>query len=180
MKKVILYTDGACSGNQHDENLGGWGTVLTYGDHQKELFGGEANTTNNRMEMQAVIQGLASLTSKDLIVDIYSDSSYVIECFTKGWYKNWRKNGWKTASKKPVENKELWEELIGLVESFQHINFYRIKGHLTPSKTAEINKWYKKFLSWNGDQYTLEDFLYVVDMNNLADALANKGIDTLR
>jgi len=180
MKKVILYTDGACSGNQNDTNLGGWGTVLTYGQHQKELFGGEANTTNNRMEMMAVIKGLESLNSKDLQVDVYSDSAYVIDCFTKKWYKNWQKNGWKTASKKPVENKELWEQLIDLSESFTQINFYRVKGHLSKDKTAEINKWFKKFLDWNGQDYTLEDFLYIVDMNNLADALANKGIDTLR
>ena len=102
MSILRIYTDGACSGNQNETNIGGWGSILEFGDSQKELHGGELNTTNNRMELTAVIEALKS--------------SYVASCFRDKWYVNWRKNGWMTSGKKPVENRELWEELISLVE----------------------------------------------------------------
>ncbi len=175
-----IYTDGACSGNQHDSNVGGWGAVLEYGKHTKEIFGGEINTTNNRMEMQALIEALKLLKKDDLTVNVFSDSAYLMDCFRKKWYEKWLKNNWKTSSKSDVENKDLWVELLELV-GLHNINFYRIKGHLNINHpSTNIEKWYKKFVEWNGPNFTKDDFLYVAKMNNVADALANKGIDTVR
>ena len=93
MKTVNIYTDGACSGNQNDKNLGGWGCILEFGEHQKELHGGEVNTTNNRMELSALVAGLSALKQKGLNVRIFADSSYLINCFKQKWYVNWQKNG---------------------------------------------------------------------------------------
>ena len=107
MKIVSMYTDGACSGNQNEENVGGWGCILEFAGREKELWDGEVNTTNNRMELSAPIAGLSALKEKGLLVRIYSDSSYLVNCFQQGWHKNWVKNGWKTSQKKPVENREL-------------------------------------------------------------------------
>ncbi|WZL73480.1 ribonuclease HI [Clostridiaceae bacterium 35-E11] len=180
MKWINIYTDGACSGNQNDENVGGWGAILEYGDHIRELYGGEINTTNNRMEMTALLEALEALTKEGLSINIFSDSSYLIECFTKKWYIKWQMNGWMTTSKKPVENKDLWEKLLQQIERQKQIHFYRVKGHLNPDRTAEINKWYAKFKQWNGHHFSKEDFLYITKMNIQADALANKGMDPLR
>jgi len=180
MKIVNIYTDGACSGNQNDENVGGWGAILEYGEHKKELFGGEINTTNNRMEMTALLESLKSLTKDNLTLTCFSDSSYLIECFTKQWYVKWQNNGWITSSKTPVENKDLWEELLIQINRHKDIKFCRVKGHLNINNTKDMEKWYKKFLEWNGNHFTKEDFLYVTKMNILADNLANKGIDEVR
>ena len=180
MKTVNIYTDGACSGNQSDENLGGWGAVLEYGQHTKRIFGAEKNTTNNRMEMMALIEALQAMKEKDLMLNIFSDSAYLINCFTKKWYLNWKRNGWMTSSKKPVENKDLWIRLLGLIEEYPFIRFHRIKGHLNPAKKDMLDKWYEKFKSWNGNDFTYESYLHVVEMNNEADALANKGVDSIR
>jgi len=180
MNIINIYTDGACSGNQHDNNLGGWGAVLEFGKHQKEIFGGEVNTTNNRMEMKALIEALKSITKENQTIRVFSDSSYLMDCFRKKWYENWLKNNWKTSAKKDVENKDLWVELLELV-GLHKISFYRIKGHLNlahPSTNSE--KWFNKFIEWNGPSFTRSDFSYVVKMNNVADELANKGIDAIR
>ena len=93
MKNIIIFCDGACSGNGKDENVGGWGAVLKYKDQLKEICGGAAMTTNNIMELTAAIEALKTLKSKDLMVDIYSDSAYVVNCFNNGWYHKWRING---------------------------------------------------------------------------------------
>lgn len=180
MKIVNIYTDGACSGNQSRENLGGWGAILQYGDHKKELFGGEKNTTNNRMEMTALLESFKALNQDNLVLNCYSDSSYLIECFTKKWYVKWQKNGWLTSNKTPVENRDLWEDLLIQIKGHKNINFYRVKGHLNISNERDMEKWYKKFLQWNGDHFSKEDFLYITKMNILADDLANKGIDRIR
>lgn len=177
MKKIYLYTDGACSGNQFDENIGGWGAILQYGQHKKEIYGGEKNTTNNKMELTAVIEALKLINDNDVSIEIYSDSSYVVECFNKKWYINWEKNGWKTSKKTPVENQALWIELIQLYRSFAEVQFYRVKGHLDLDKTAEINKWYKKFITQRN--ISLEDYHYLVNMNNRADELANIAMSEL-
>ncbi len=100
MKTVNIHTDGGCSGNQHDTNVGGWGAVLEYNGNRKELFGGELNTTNNRMELMALIKGLEALKSKDLAVQVFSDSAYVINCFQQGWYHKWRINNWRNSKKR--------------------------------------------------------------------------------
>ncbi|PAB59953.1 RNase H family protein [Anaeromicrobium sediminis] len=180
MDSIYIYTDGACSGNQNDTNLGGWGAILVYKGHKKELYGGEKNTTNNRMEMTAFLQALKSLKKGDLSINIFSDSGYLIDCFTKKWYVNWQKNGWKNASKKPVENKDLWVELLDEVKKHKKINFYRVKGHLNINSAAQMNKWFPKFKSWNGPNFTMEEFVHVTKMNIRADELANMGVDEIR
>ncbi len=180
MKFLNIYTDGACSGNQNKDNVGGWGAILEYGDNKKELFAGEVNTTNNKMELTAVVKALESLKKDELNVNIFSDSSYVVECFTKKWYVKWQQNGWKTSQKSPVENKELWESILSLIKNHKKVNFYRVKGHINLSNESQINKWFTKFKSWNGDHFTREDFLYVTKMNIRADELANLGIDENR
>lgn len=180
MNVINIYTDGACSGNQNDTNLGGWGAILEYGAHQKELYGGEINTTNNRMEMTALLKALACLKKDGQVIRVFSDSSYVMDCFRKKWYVNWRKNNWKTAKKTEVENRDLWEQLLELTERHQ-ISFYRVKGHVSlSSKSTNFEKLYQKFVEWNGASFTMEDFLYVTEKNNRADELANLGVDQFR
>ena len=122
--KVIIYTDGACSGNP---GPGGWGAILMYKDAQKEISGGMKNTTNNIMEITAVIEALKCLKVES-DVQVYSDSAYTVNAFKQGWIYNWMKNGWKTASKEPVKNKELWEELYALTKKHK-VEFIKVKGH---------------------------------------------------
>ena len=178
-----MYTDGACSGNQNEENVGGWGCILEYAGREKELWDGEVNTTNNRMELSAPIAGLSALKEKSLLVRIYSDSSYLVNCFQQGWHKNWVKNGWKTSQKKPVENRELWEKLLSLMEG-QTCEFYLVKGHLKltdkdgsplDETNAALNKAYKAYCSHNGG-ISFEEFYRIAGYNNRADDLANEFI----
>jgi len=123
-KKIVkIYTDGACSGNP---GPGGWGAILTYGDSEKEIYGGENATTNNRMELMAVIQALAAL-KKASIVHIYTDSMYVKDGMEK-WLHSWKKNGWKTAAKKPVKNIDLWQKLEDALTP-HHVKWHWVKGH---------------------------------------------------
>ncbi len=120
---VEIYTDGACSGNP---GPGGWGVLMRYGEHEKEIFGGEADTTNNRMEMMAVIEALKALNKKTP-VKLYTDSKYVMQGITE-WLEGWKAKGWKTASKKPVKNKDLWQEMDELVQE-NDVSFFWVKGH---------------------------------------------------
>ena len=122
-KIVEIFTDGACSGNP---GPGGWGAILRFGDHEKELHGGEANSTNNRMELTAAIEALRALTRPCQVV-LTTDSVYVKDGITK-WIHGWLKNGWKTAAKKPVKNAELWQELWQEVQRHQ-VDWRWIKGH---------------------------------------------------
>ena len=124
MKQVELYTDGACSGNP---GPGGWGAILIFKGIEKELSGGEASTTNNRMELTAVIEGLSAL-KESCIVELYSDSKYVIDGLSKGWAVSWRAKGWKKADKKPALNPDLWETLLTLTEKHQ-MRYHWVKGH---------------------------------------------------
>ena len=124
MEKVTIYTDGACSGNP---GPGGWGTILMYKDIKKEISGGNKNTTNNVMELTAVIEGLKMLKFP-CEVKIYSDSAYVVNAFMQKWIYGWLKNGWKNSSKEPVKNKELWEELYSLTKT-HNVEFIKVKGH---------------------------------------------------
>ncbi|MGN0632267.1 MAG: ribonuclease HI [Oscillospiraceae bacterium] len=124
MKEVEIFTDGACSGNP---GPGGWGALLKYGDNVKELSGGEANTTNNRMEMSAVIAALSAL-KEPCRVTLTSDSKYVIDAVTKGWAKKWQANGWIKSDKKPALNSDLWEKLLALLE-IHDVKFVWVKGH---------------------------------------------------
>ncbi len=124
MKEVILYTDGACSGNP---GVGGWGAVLKFGEAEKRISGAESETTNNRMELRAVIEGLKCL-KEPCIVNVYSDSSYMVNAFRNGWIGSWRANGFKKSDNKPVLNVDLWEELVTLTEVHK-VNFFWVKGH---------------------------------------------------
>lgn len=143
MNQVEIYTDGACRGNP---GPGGWGAVLMYGEKRKEIFGGEANTTNNRMELMAAIRALSAL-NRDCELTLYTDSQYVRKGITE-WIINWKKRGWKTAAKKPVKNADLWQQLDEQV-SRHKVNWVWVKGHA-------------------GNEG-----------NELADDLANKGVDQI-
>lgn len=124
MKEIDLYTDGACSGNP---GAGGYGAILIYRGVEREISGGEPSTTNNRMEIYAVIAGLRCLKEK-CKVNIYSDSAYTVNAFNQHWIDNWMKSGWKKADGKPVLNAELWQELYSLVRQHE-VRFIKVKGH---------------------------------------------------
>lgn len=122
-KKVVIYTDGACSGNP---GPGGWGAILTYGKHRKEIFGGEAETTNNRMELLAAISALESL-KRHSVVELFTDSNYVMQGITE-WIHGWKRNGWRTADKKPVKNLDLWQRLEE-AKLKHEVHWRWVKGH---------------------------------------------------
>lgn len=124
IKKVNIYTDGACSGNP---GPGGWGAVLVYGQHEKELSGGDANTTNNRMELSAVIEALM-LLKEPCSVTLTTDSKYVADSISKGWALSWKRRGWKKSSGEPALNTDLWEQLLNLLETHT-VEVVWVKGH---------------------------------------------------
>lgn len=124
ISEVTIYTDGACSGNP---GPGGWAAILMAGGAKKEMSGGERDTTNNRMELMAVIEGLKAL-KRPCKVDIYSDSAYVVNAFDQNWIGKWVKNGWKNSAKAEVANSDLWKELINLT-AMHNVTFHKVKGH---------------------------------------------------
>ena len=124
MKKVSIYTDGACSGNP---GAGGWAAILIYNGYEKEISGYMKETTNNRMELFAIIQGLASL-KEACEVEVYSDSAYVVNAFLQGWLENWQANNWRTKGKKDVSNRDLWGQLLSFTK-IHNITFHKVKGH---------------------------------------------------
>ncbi len=142
---VNIYTDGACSGNP---GPGGWGTILVYGSVQKELSGASDDTTNNRMELTGVIEGLLAL-KESCKVELYSDSRYVCDALLKGWLESWVKNGWKKADKKPVLNAQLWQQLYELLKKHE-VSVHWIKGHNGHEFNERCDKLaveaYKKYL----------------------------------
>jgi ribonuclease HI len=137
-QSVIIYTDGACKGNP---GPGGWGALLQYGEKHRELHGGEHHTTNNRMELMAAIQGLKALKRTGR-VDLYTDSQYVRKGITE-WMVNWKKNGWKTSSKKEVANQDLWQELDNLASNF-NLSYQKVKGHSGDFYNEEVDNLAKK------------------------------------
>ena len=135
MKKVEIYTDGACSGNP---GPGGWGAILRYKETEKELSGGAADTTNNRMELTAVIEALA-LLKEPCVVELYSDSKYVIDGLSKGWAKGWQKRGWIKSDKKPALNPDLWERLLALTDRHE-MHYHWVKGHAENEKNNRCDQ----------------------------------------
>ena len=124
MKKIEIYTDGSCLGNP---GPGGWSAILRFGEREKELWGGEPHTTNNRMEMLGAVEGLSAL-KEPCEVALYSDSSYLVDAFSKGWLVGWQRNGWRTASKQDVKNVDLWKRLLELT-SRHKVTFHYVRGH---------------------------------------------------
>ena len=135
MKTVTIYTDGACSGNP---GPGGWGAILMYGAHRKELSGGEASTTNNRMELTAVIAALSQL-KEPCTVELWSDSKYVIDGLSKGWAAGWKKRGWIKSDKKPALNPDLWERLLALTDRHE-MRYHWVKGHAENEKNNRCDQ----------------------------------------
>ena len=135
MKNVTVYTDGACSGNP---GPGGWGAILEYMGHEKELSGGEPNTTNNRMELIAVIASLQQL-KEPCRVELYSDSRYVIDALEKGWVWGWKKRGWIRSNKKPALNADLWEQLLPLLQTHE-VHYHWVKGHAENPKNNRCDQ----------------------------------------
>ena len=135
MKRVTIYTDGACSGNP---GPGGWGAILEWNGVEKELSGGENPTTNNRMELLAVISALEKL-NQSCIVELYSDSKYVIDALTKGWLTSWIKNGWRKADKRAVLNVDLWQRLLPLLEKHE-MHYHWVKGHAENEKNNRCDQ----------------------------------------
>ena len=186
---IRIYTDGGCAGNQNAENLGGWGAILEFAIPDeaggarsacRELYGNEADTTNNRMEMTALLEAFRAIKKDGQRIQVFSDSGYLMDCFRKKWYENWQANGWKNAQKKPVENQDLWKELLPYLDRHD-IDFFRVKGHVNLDNPAlAIDDLYSKFCQWNGDGFSIDDFRHVTEMNNLADKLVNDGIDSIR
>ena len=135
MKTVTIYTDGACSGNP---GPGGWGAILEWQGHEKELSGGEAQTTNNRMELTAVLTAL-SLLKEPCPVELYSDSKYVVDAIDKGWLYGWQKKGWIKADKKPVLNVDLWQQLLPLLAR-HNVRLHWVKGHAENEKNNRCDQ----------------------------------------
>ena len=136
MKKYVeIFTDGACSGNP---GPGGWGVVLRFGAHEKELSGGEKETTNNRMELTAAIMGLSAL-KESCDVRLVTDSKYVADGITKGWAKSWKQNGWRKADKKPALNTDLWDKLLELIET-HNVTIEWVKGHAGHPENERCDK----------------------------------------
>ena len=132
MKQVVIYTDGACSGNP---GPGGWAAILLYRDKRLEISGYEGHTTNNRMELMAAIRGLCALKEPCAVL-LHSDSTYLIHAFEKNWLENWQKKNWLTSAKKPVENRDLWQELVELTQKHS-VKWIKVKGH---ASNAENNR----------------------------------------
>ena len=135
MKTVTIYTDGACSGNP---GPGGWGAILEWQGHEKEVSGGEAQTTNNRMELTAVLTAL-SLLKEPCTVELYSDSKYVVDAIDKGWLYGWQKKGWIKADKKPVLNVDLWQQLLPLLAR-HNVRLHWVKGHAENEKNNRCDQ----------------------------------------
>lgn len=146
VEKIIIFCDGACSGNQYNNNIGGWGAILKYKDNVKHVYGGERNTSNQRMELTACIKAVESIKVSNINIDVYSDSAYLVNCMNEKWYEKWEKNNWRNSKKKPVENQDLWAKLLSLVRKY-NVSFHKVNGHTG------------------------------VELNELADRLARKGIE---
>jgi ribonuclease HI len=145
MHQIVIYTDGACSGNGRGNARGGWAAILVHESEEHELSGSEPNATNQRMELRAAIEALKALNAP-CQVTLYSDSAYLVNCLRDRWYEAWRQNGWRNKKKQPVANRELWEELLELVEARGHIvEFKKVVGHADKlSRTSDCHEAYNQ------------------------------------
>ncbi len=134
-KHVVIYTDGACSGNP---GPGGWAAILRYNHHEQVLTGTAPHTTNNRMELTAVIEALRAL-KEPCRVDVYTDSNYIVRAFQEGWLERWQRNGWRTSNKKPVENQDLWQALLELTRRHA-VRFRKVKGHADDTLNNRVDR----------------------------------------
>jgi ribonuclease HI len=143
--QVAIYTDGACAGNGRDNAHGGWAAILVDPSGERELSGTERAATNNRMELRAAIEGLRALTTPS-DVTLYSDSAYLVNCFADRWYDAWRTNDWQNKKKHPIANRELWEELLELVEAHRHtVDFRRVTGHADKlGRASDVHELYNQ------------------------------------
>lgn len=146
MDNVTIYTDGACSGNP---GPGGWGAILMFGENTKEISGGKKDTTNNVMELTAVIEAL-KLLKRPCNVDLYSDSAYVVNAFLQNWIWGWIKKGWINSNKEEVKNKELWQELVNLTK-VHNVTFHKVKGHSDNEFNNRCDELARKAISANLD-----------------------------
>lgn len=141
MEEVVeIYTDGAARNNQSENNIGAYGAILHYNGHKRYITMGFRNTTNNIMELKAVIEGLKAMKKYDIPIKVYSDSAYVVNGINKGWVKGWKSNGWLKSDGKPVKNMELWDQLDYLISLFNEIDFIKVKGHSTNEGNNEVDK----------------------------------------
>lgn len=143
MNKISIYTDGSCKNNGKKDAVGGWAySILLNGERKFEDTGAELDTTNNRMELMAVIKGLEKVTplfhASNCKLEIFTDSAYIHNCYTNKWYENWQKNGWKNSKKEPVKNKELWEKLIPYFKN-PDISFFKVKGHANDEMNNRVD-----------------------------------------
>ncbi len=168
---IYIYTDGSCSNNQAEENVGGWAALLTYGGYIKEISGFEVNTTNNRMEMMAVIEALKAMKKTNIPIKLFSDSAYIVNCINQKWYINWQKNGWKNAKKESVLNKDLWEGMLLEYHKFDKIEFVKIKGHVNPDNEDALKTNYKKYGKDSGIE-NIKEYKKHIEYNNRVDKLA--------
>ncbi len=172
-RTIYVYTDGACLGNQAETNSGGYAAFLKCGKYEKTISSGEQNTTNNIMEMKAVIEGLSLIKDKSYRVVVLSDSAYVVNCMNEKWYVKWRAKNWMITTNTPVKNKELWQRMLELVESFPAISFIKVKGHLDGKSQAEKKKWYDKLDESVKKTMSFDDYLIHIDRNVIVDELAS-------
>jgi ribonuclease HI len=145
MNQIAIYTDGACSGNGRGNAQGGWAAILVDSSEERELSGAESNATNQRMELRAAIEALKALTAPSRVT-LYSDSAYVVNCFRDRWYEAWRQKGWRNKKKQPIANRELWEELLELVEARGHVvDFNKVVGHANElGRTSDSHESYNQ------------------------------------
>lgn len=140
MNKIIIYTDGGCRNPGKDENIGAYAATLEYKGNIKEIYAPQRNTTNNEMEMKAVVVALQALKRVDIPVEIHSDSAYVVNCINDKWYKKWMANGWVTSKKEQVKNRDLWIEMLDEIEKFRFVKLLKVKGHSGNPGNERVDK----------------------------------------
>ncbi|MDF2841683.1 MAG: hypothetical protein K0R00_109 [Herbinix sp.] len=176
---VNIYADGARRGKEPNF-IGGWGTILEAQGQRKEIWGGLVGASNNQMEMTAVLEGLKAIKTNEASIKVFSDSAYIVNCFRDKWYETWLKNGWMTSQKKPVENKQMWLEILKLVSKFTSVTFFHIDGHISLKKPDEVAEFHKKFNQKNNVKFSLEEFIHVAENNARVDVLAGQGAEDIK